>query len=136
MPSYKNNFIFSFFGSLFFKKINDFFIFKTNNKFDLFFFFENKNFDFIIYNHIYNRIFFFQILNAFFKMRKINDFFLPLINHYEFFYTLKSFNNSLTFFNHNFFVQVPALYVNYEKELMFYFEKFWYFFFYLEKICG
>ena len=130
----KGNFFFSFFGSLFFYKIKDFFFFKTLNKFDLMFFFEDKNFDFIIFNHLHNRVFFFQILNSFFKMRKINDFFLPLINNYEFFFDSFPFKSSINFFSRQFFIPVPPLYVNLEKDLIFFFDKIWSFFFFFGKI--
>jgi hypothetical protein len=52
--------LFSFLGSLSFEKISDFFSFKVNNSFDINYFFKNKNFDFIVFNHIFNRFFFFS----------------------------------------------------------------------------
>lgn len=127
-----NSFFFSFFGTLFFPKIVDFYFQKTYNKFDLLFFFENKNFDFIIFNHVYNRFFFFQILNSLFKLRNLNCSISSLINQYEFFFVEHSFKHSIYFFNRNFFKQVPSLYVNFEKELIFFFDKIWNFFFFLE----
>lgn len=120
----QGNFFFSFFGTLFFSKIKDYFFFKTLNQFDLMFFFDNRDFDFIIFNHLHNRIFFFQILNSIYKLRKINDFFLPVLNHYDFLYEDNPFDSSIYFFSRTFFTQVPPLYENSEKELMFFFDKF------------
>lgn len=121
--SEKKSFFFPFFGSLFFPKIIDFFFQKTYNKFDLLFFFEKKNFDFIIFNHLHNRFFFFQILNSLYKLRNVNTSILSLINQYEFFFVEQSFKHSVYFFNRNFFKQVPLLYVNAEKDLIFFFDK-------------
>ena len=120
----QGNFFFSFFGTLFFPKIKDYFFFKTLNKFDLMFFFDNKDFDFIIFNHLHNRIFFFQVLNSIYKLRKINDFFLPVLNHYDFLSEDNPFDSSIYFFSRTFFNQVPPLYETTEKELMFFFDKF------------
>lgn len=121
--NFKNSFFFSFFSTLFFPKIGDFFFQKTYNKFDLLFFFEKKTFDFIIHNHLNNRFFFFQILNSLFKLRNLNFSILSLVNQYEFFFVEQPFKHSVYFFNRNFFKQVPSLYVDLEKELIFFFDK-------------
>jgi hypothetical protein len=126
--------LFPFSGSLFFPKISDFFAFKTNNKFDLFYFFENKTFDFIIFNHVFNRSFFFNIISSCFKLNKTDSFFSPIMNHYEFFHTAETFVSSVNFFSRNHFIRVPSLYVNPEKDIMFFFDFFYAFFYKLEKI--
>lgn len=120
----QSNFFFSFFGTLFFSKIKDYFFFKTLNQFDLMFFFDNRDFDFIIFNHLHNRIFFFQILNSIYKFRKVSDFFLPVLNHYDFLNEDNPFDSSIYFFSRTFFNQIPPLYESTEKELMFFFDKF------------
>jgi len=107
---------FSFLGSLSFEKISDFFSFKVNNSFDINFFFKNKNFDFIVFNHIFNRFFFFHVLNACYKMKKA-DFFFPVLNHYDFVHSCFPFVSSVTFFSRTNFIKVPSVYKNTEKEL-------------------
>lgn len=134
---------FSFLGSLFFNKISDFFVFKANNKFDLLSFFENKNFDFIIYNHIFNYMSFFQVLDSCVKMKKLEPLFSAVAGHYE---PILS-DTSMTaiphpplvefFFERDYgFKEVPEMFLDSEKALAFYFDYLWNFFYKLEKILG
>ena len=61
-----------FLSSLFFQKISDFFNFKTNNEFDFSFFFDKITFNFIIFNHVFNKIFFIKFLIALSQMKHLN----------------------------------------------------------------
>lgn len=118
--------------------ISDFFVFKSNNKFDLFSFFENKSFDFIIFSHFFNGLFFSKILIACSKQKGLDFLFTPLLNHYDFIVRgADPYREALAFFERDlFFKEVPTVYQNTEKDIIFFFEFFWNFFYKLEKILG
>jgi len=127
--NYKFNefsFFFPFLGSTFWNNISDFFVFKSNNKFDLFSFFENKSFDFIIFSHFFNGLFFSKILTACSKQKGFDFLFTPLLNHYDFIVRgADPYRESLAFFERElFFKEIPTVYQNTEKDIIFFFEFF------------
>lgn len=106
--------------------ISDFFVFKSNNKFDLFSFFENKSFDFIIFSHFFNGLFFSKVLTACSKQKNLNLLFAPLLNHYEFIVRdVDPYREALVFFERElFFKEVPTVHQSTEKDIIFFFEFF------------
>jgi hypothetical protein len=129
-------FFFPFICSLFFQKISDFFVFKTNNDFDFVFFFERLSFDFVIFNHIFNNISFSKFLINLYKMRLSNNSLFAVLSHYDFLFTPVSLFKSLDFYNYNNFSFVPLMHQNTEKELIFFYETFWNLFYKFEKVLG
>jgi hypothetical protein len=121
---------------LFFHKIFDFFNFKTNNDFDFAFFFEKLSFDFILFNKIFNNIFFSKFLIAISKLGLIDGSLKNVLSHYSFLHTDVPLHNSSNSFTFDNFTFVPSVYQNTEREVIYFFDLFFNFFYKFEKIIG